>query len=1245
MSDSLNHRQENQTGVPTTGRIQSLVTVVWVVSLVVSLLALLLAALAQPATVSGAELRPAAGLQPDPPLAPLALDWLSQDASATTGAAWADVDGDGDLDLAVSNLNGPNRLYINVGGVLRSDAPGAWTSAESDATYALAWGDVDGDRDLDLVVANGVRCENVTTARGLQTRCTPGQERFYRNDGGQLTQQAVWSSLRSDDSRALALGDVDGDGDLDLAVANVVPDRGCEAEQPCPLAANRLYRNDNGSFTPHAVWTSSDLEDSAALAWANLDDDAALELVVGGRNGVAFYDNGADGLASDLTPLAAPDTAIIDLALGDLTGDGQLDIVAAGGRDYRDFWLVSRTASDNPWQIAQVISSTQTIQSIALGDYDADGFPDLALGSDCAATRSQCRLRIHHNQQGQLASEAAWQSEDSLNAAGLAWGDVDGDGDLDLAVGAGNATNQPNRLYRNTSPPLAVRDTLNRSGDGAPVSAAWADVEGDGDLDLALGFSKQCNTSATSCTPGRVWLYVNNGGALVRQPIGATLGSDEAPWGDVRALAWGDYDGDGDPDLAVGSAASCQVTGGVTRCRWIALGGRTMLRTYRCQLEGGQPECAAGGVRLFRNDQGALTDSAIWRAMDEETVTNLAWGDVDGDGFLDLAAGVAESCGRDGQGNLICRDGVTKVLPNVSLPLSGTVSSDQPARGLSAQEIWRVPSPQDTSALAWGDVDNDGDLDLAVADRRQRLRLFTNRGGALLDQPSWESEQTAETRSLAWGDYDGDGDLDLAVANQDEALHLYRNEGGQLTAGPVWTARETNRNARLAWGDVDNDGDLDLAANGDQAAFLYINVNGEFDASAAWTSDERSGGAVAWGDVDGDGALDLLAGGALFQNLLGQRLAVAGAPRLTAQTPRPRAADGAPPLLASPQITVSYTISQDAAGALADVRGFYSLNGPGRWQPATPFSGTQTTGLAAGQHLFVWDAAADGLMGRSDAMTLRLVALVRPSARPNAAADRPSFGAVGVATRPFPVRGGQVQVLDQASGQPVDGALVFRLPAGQVADGLPLGSGQAPYRTDVNGFLQGRGQIDAGDTLIALLPITRTRTITTAYSLFYTSAEPISTTIDASTVASDTLLRQLFVSPDNPLLLFDLNVSLEWDARSDPDFLLQLEEAFQRASEVLYDLSNGQMALGRVRVFQNKEQWLTSDMQIYANNRVRPRASMGGHRATNVGRAGSRWRADRACLQPRRDPHGAGVGPIRPEPGRPGARLVAGLGP
>ncbi|HSN74403.1 MAG TPA: VCBS repeat-containing protein, partial [Anaerolineae bacterium] len=1044
MSDSTNRTHGYQREGHGAGQAQRLIASAWAVALAGILLTLLLAALVQPGVASGAAQRQGAALQASPPSAPLALGWLSQDASATTGAAWGDVDGDGDLDLAVSNANGPNRLYINVGGELRSDAPGAWTSAENDASNALAWGDVDGDGDLDLVVANGVRCQTVTTALGVRTNCTPGQERLYRNDAGQLTRQAVWSSTLSDDSRGLALGDVDGDGDLDLAVANVRPERGCTPAGPCLLAADRIYRNDRGVFRREPAWTSTETDDTIALAWGNLDTDRELELVTGGQAGLKLYDNTVAGLATTATPLAAAAGTITGLALGDIDRNGALDLAAAGGQDSRTIWVLSRPAGEAAWQPAGVLTATQSILTLALGDYDADGYPDLALGANCAYTRSQCRLQFYHNNQGQIAPQPLWQSDDNLNAAGLAWGDADGDGDLDLAVGAGNAANQPNRLYLNTSQPLAVQQALPQRGDGNPVSAAWADADGDGDLDLALGFSNQCSLSTTACTPGRPWLYVNEDGVLTRQPIvtanagsvgdrpeqgegsvgdrpeqgeGSVGDRPEQGWGDVSALAWGDYDRDGDPDLAAGSAAVCAIQGGVTECRWVGLGGRGFARARSCRLVGGEPACSNGGVRLFRNDQGVLTETPVWQGMADETVASLAWGDVDGDGYPDLAAGAAESCGRDVEGNLICRDGWSRVLPNVRVAVSDTL--DTAPRTLSDSDVWRLPAAQDTSALAWGDVDNDGDPDLMMADRRQRLRLYQNEGGQLAAEPAWESEQTAETRSLAWGDVDGDGDLDLAVANQDEALHVYRNDGGRLASTIDWTARETNRNPSLAWGDIDGDGDLDLAVNGEEAAYIYLNANGALEFGAAWSSAQRGSGAVAWGDADADGLPDLLAGGTLFRNLQGERLAAAGAPRLVLQTPHSSSASTSL-ALASPHtdVSVTYTLSNGAPGQLADVRGFYSLNGPGHWQPATPLTGTQTTSLASGQHVFVWDAARDGLMGRSDGVVLRLTAAASSQTQRHAAAERQRFGAVSAATEPFPVRGTQVRVMDKASRQP-----------------------------------------------------------------------------------------------------------------------------------------------------------------------------------------------------------------------------------
>jgi hypothetical protein len=84
------------------------------------------------------------------------------------------------------------------------------------------------------------------------------------------------------------------------------------------------------------------------------------------------------------------------------------------------------------------------------------------------------------------------------------------------------------------------------------------------------------------------------------------------------------------------------------------------------------------------------------------------------------------------------------------------------------------------------------------------------------------------------------------------------------------------------------------------------------------------------------------------------------------------------------------------------------------------------------------------------------------------------------------------------------------------------------------------------------------------------------------------------VSSDNPLLLFNLNIGLEWDARNDQSFMNQLRADLQRTSELLYDWTNGQAALGKLTIYHDKEQWEKAAIQIFATNRLRPSASQGG---------------------------------------------------
>jgi hypothetical protein len=137
--------------------------------------------------------------------------------------------------------------------------------------------------------------------------------------------------------------------------------------------------------------------------------------------------------------------------------------------------------------------------------------------------------------------------------------------------------------------------------------------------------------------------------------------------------------------------------------------------------------------------------------------------------------------------------------------------------------------------------------------------------------------------------------------------------------------------------------------------------------------------------------------------------------------------------------------------------------------------------------------------------------------------------------------------------------------------------------------LQGRGDIARDDQLVALQPIAAT----SAYTVYFTNASPTPAGLRADPV-TQAGVQTLRPSAANPLILFNLKVSLEWDARADAKFLTELRLDLQRASELLYDWTNGQAALGELTIFHAKQHWADAHIRVYASNRLRPSANQGG---------------------------------------------------
>lgn len=379
-------------------------------------------------------------VQPAAPWRP-SFELVQPDLFSAAGGqanAWADADGDGDLDYFVAFRGRPNRFYRNDNGLFR-DVAGDVGLADNQETRSAAWGDFDADGDPDLFI-------------GFADPAIAAK--VYRNDsnGSRFVDvaAAVGVSLKGV-ARQPAWIDYDGDGDLDLFSAfRDVP--------------NRLLRNDSGRFVDVTAESGiGDTRRSVSGVWWDFDRDGDLDLFIanqeGEANGLYRQERGrfedvavAMGVAG--TPRPREDGGV-GPSVADFDLDGDFDLFVANyGRStlYRNeigriFSEAARTSG---------INLTGHGVTSAWGDVDNDGLPDLYVGNFIAG-QPLYRDALFINRG---AAPVGWSFTEALPDVilkhdathGVQFVDFDGDGRLDLALTNNDPDGGGHPLLRNTAP-------------------------------------------------------------------------------------------------------------------------------------------------------------------------------------------------------------------------------------------------------------------------------------------------------------------------------------------------------------------------------------------------------------------------------------------------------------------------------------------------------------------------------------------------------------------------------------------------------------------------------------------------------------------------------------------------------------------------------------------------------------------------------------------------------------------------
>ena len=728
--------------------------------------------------------------------------------------------------------------------------------ATGSVPYALALGDLDGDGKTDMVTVNSTAntisvLRNVSANGNISTASFAGK-----------TDLAV-----GNDPRAVSIGDVDGDGKLDIVVAN--SRAGTVSVLRNIATAGALTA---ASFAARVDFTTG--TGPFSIAMGDLNRDGKPDLVVTnlqeGTLSVLRNRSVAGSITAssfEVNKIGTPDYNSggypRSVAIGDINGDGRNDLAVAYERYGSVYVHINSTvdpAAINFGETSSFYTGTGS-NCVAIGDLNGDGKPDLAVSNFGDNAIAVLRNNYAYGNLNSSSFGNVYSIATGSSPFFVIIGDADGDGKPDLiSANPGSNTlsvvhntysaDHNNDIYNPGFVEADFKDRTDFSVSGYPTAAALGDLDGDGVAELAATNAGTNTISVLKINPLRLPVISSftpasgvAGTAVIITGLNfsTTAAANIVYFGAVRAAV----------TASTATSLSVTVPAGATYKPLSVLNTEVGLTGYSSKPF----------ALLFTNPFGSGIPANFYRPKVDFAAGALpfytAIGDLDGDGKADLVVANAGT-------------GTVSVLRNTSS--SGAIT----AASFSGKTDFATAA--DPRSLVLGDVDGDGKLDIMVACASSYtisvLRNTATAGsiGAASFAPRADIPTGVYISSIAAGDLDGDGKPDLVVANlYSNSLSVLRNVFTTGSISPSSFAPKTNfftgaYPRSLALSDIDGDGRLEIVVANElsnnvsvlrnQSAYGILNSSSFADAiNFAVGANPPS---VAAGDVDGDGRPDLV---------------------------------------------------------------------------------------------------------------------------------------------------------------------------------------------------------------------------------------------------------------------------------------------------------------------------------------------------------------------------------------------------